>query len=341
MNEATEGSERCRFPWNVVQTCRRPSGGRRGHLPALVIAVLLGTSSCDGAPDKDSPPAAAECSSGRWWWVAAGRHRSCGVREDGCAECWGYASPPEDTGWVDRGQMDPPDDVRFHTIDMGVLPERTDAHSCGITTDRTARCWAEGPNAVAPPAEEFESLAAGVGTDTVVGITTGGHVQMWGVIEFPSIWDPNDYYSSVAVSGRDLCVSSAAGAVSCFLNPYEGPLTHIALNERHELCGLDPDGRIQCVDIAGEPVYWDVPESSTGEPFVAQCTNYEYACGLTGSGVVECAGAAVDFWFGDTPSPPDTFVQIDCGPTHACGVTTDARIVCWGDNGGGQLDVPE
>ncbi len=43
--------------------------------------------------------------------------------------------------------------------------------------------------------------------------------------------------------------------------------------------------------------------------------------------------------FDSRPPPPTygTFRQMAAGVSHACGLTNDARIFCWGDGSGGRL----
>lgn len=45
----------------------------------------------------------------------------------------------------------------------------------------------------------------------------------------------------------------------------------------------------------------------------------------------------------DQPSPPAAtrLSAVDSGAAHACGVSADGTITCWGDNSDGQLDAPD
>ena len=43
---------------------------------------------------------------------------------------------------------------------------------------------------------------------------------------------------------------------------------------------------------------------------------------------------------GEATPPAGTFTQVSAGARHTCGLRTDGRVVCWGDNSSGQLQVP-
>ena len=50
-------------------------------------------------------------------------------------------------------------------------------------------------------------------------------------------------------------------------------------------------------------------------------------------------------WLGDTSHgyctpPAGTYTQINAGSNHTCEVKTDGTIVCWGEDGSRQVDVP-
>ena len=42
-----------------------------------------------------------------------------------------------------------------------------------------------------------------------------------------------------------------------------------------------------------------------------------------------------------TPPEGETFVQLSSGYMHSCGVTTDGKTMCWGQNTGGQATAPK
>ena len=134
-------------------------------------------------------------------------------------------------------------------------------------------------------------------------------------------------------------------------------------------CGLDGGGSLYCwgglllnfgqvgdgtLDGSAVPVQVD-----GGGPFTAVYTSHgnhirTFSCGIEEGGTALCWGA--DRWgqLGSGTSPQCTsgvpcrtsptpvaggyaFRSLALGVEFACGLTTDAEIVCWGTNGGGQL----
>lgn len=134
-------------------------------------------------------------------------------------------------------------------------------------------------------------------------------------------------------------------------------------------CGLAGDGRVDCWDIdlndrlllltdpgpwkriatsgtavAGVTVSGDYANnwnknlrSRSERPLMDICGSglgLRNFCTLDIDGHIDCVG-----WWESYPSR-DRYSTLSCGTMHACGVTTDGRINCWGDCGGGGCDVP-
>jgi hypothetical protein len=61
-------------------------------------------------------------------------------------------------------------------------------------------------------------------------------------------------------------------------------------------------------------------------------------CSRNRQGRVQCGGTERA---GNARTPTDTFTRLSTGHDHACGITEDARIRCWGGNDYGQLSAPD
>ena len=61
--------------------------------------------------------------------------------------------------------------------------------------------------------------------------------------------------------------------------------------------------------------------------FVEVSSGHQYACGLRGTGYVECWG---DDDFGEATPPIGTFIQISAGLSQTCGVRNTGDVECWG-----------
>lgn len=107
------------------------------------------------------------------------------------------------------------------------------------------------------------------------------------------------------------------------------------------VCGILTSGELHC---------WDVndPSDPRLDPFVpsgqftAVCVNdaTAWACAIGVDGHPTCF-AAPDATPTNIVEVPDvTLTQISCGLSHACGVTPDHTIVCWGDTSHGQGTPP-
>ena len=97
--------------------------------------------------------------------IAAGRTRSCGLREDGTVVCWGSN---------EEGQSSPPRNERFISITAGAWD-----HYCGLREDGTAVCWgSNGAGKSSPPGGAFVSIAAG--EHTTCGLRPDGRAICWG-----------------------------------------------------------------------------------------------------------------------------------------------------------------
>jgi alpha-tubulin suppressor-like RCC1 family protein len=139
-------------------------------------------------------------------------------------------------------------------------------------------------------------------------------------------------------------------------------------------CALDTDGQVWCWGDDSELqlgypdnvyVYSNAPYMcgvlpcsltpvpvSGGNKFQSITAGFNFACGIDTSGVAWCWGA--DDWgeLGVTggPIPPQEvggapfgsahkFLSLSAGGNHACGVTTDHLLFCWGSNQWGELGI--
>ena len=121
-------------------------------------------------------------------------------------------------------------------------------------------------------------------------------------------------------------------------------------------CGLDQTGAAHCWGFVGDPRPEGLRLLSSAAPrrvagdrsFVALTAGGQFTCGLTVEGTAFCWGwnrsgslgtgseAASDM----EPKPVaggHTFVSLHAGDEHACGLTNERLLYCWGANGLGQL----
>lgn len=301
------------------------------------------TSSETDTSDTSVETAEPRCiGSGPWVSVSAGYDGSCGIHEDGCIECWTAidTGPPvhevNDTGYHGRtGELVPPDGS-YSAVDLGRC-NGWGTHGCAIRqSDGGIECWgSDAWRAASPPPGPWSAL--GIDEDNSCALGPDGGIACWG--RFIGAGDHASHSLStdyVALSNCrwTVCGLAIDGRVDCWevgeeddihLNP--GPWIAMT-NISNLVLGVTPDGGIST--NAGT---WSAPKSSA--PAANLCVS-AYSCGacvLDVNGAVVCSDALRD-------APDAAFTSISCGATHACGVTMDGDLLCWGDCNVGQCDVP-
>src|SRR5215213_1271907 len=115
-------------------------------------------------------------------------------------------------------------------------------------------------------------------------------------------------------------------------------------------CGLMV-AALGCSQDAGSPTDPAVPDlqlAGTAPPFSQISAGNLHSCGVATDGTGYCWGPQAfgelgDGTFGETRNAPAPiagglqFSQVRAGTTHSCGLTTDGRAYCWGENSLGQL----
>lgn len=122
--------------------------------------------------------------------------------------------------------------------------------------------------------------------------------------------------------------------------------SELARNIAGFIAGLDEPSDIRS-DV-GDGTLPEEPE----EAFSLVSAAREHSCGLDPAGNAYCwglnnrgqlgDGTADQIDYSTEPTAVDTdltFVSLDAGGDHTCGVTTDEEVHCWGDNYRGQLGV--
>jgi hypothetical protein len=139
-----------------------------------------------------------------------------------------------------------------------------------------------------------------------------------------------------------VCVLDTDGMVQCsapeWTPPPLGPGILDFETQQLELCAIHADRSLECWALGTEvhePSRMDPPPKGS---FNELCKGAYFACAVAESGTPACWSQ-----YGisdDLPIPTEPVHDISCGFAHACGLTDDGRILCWGDNSLGQGDVP-
>jgi alpha-tubulin suppressor-like RCC1 family protein len=198
-----------------------------------------------------------------------------------------------------------------------------DMHTCGVTTGGAVYCWGD---------NRHGQLGNGTTASSLTPVAVAGGLT----------------FKSVSASRYGhTCGVTTDGAAYCWGLNMAGQLGYGSTPPPG--CSLDPNwGEISCsapVAVAG------------GLAFVSVSAGEQYSCGVTASGAAYCWGSS-GAPLGVEPTQvagcgPDTrgidacppvpvsgglsFATVDGDVGHGCGVTTDHRAFCWGDDQYGAL----
>ena len=286
--------------------------------------------------------------------VDAGFYHTCAIGTDGTPYCWGVN---------DVGQAGPDPRLapcaEFPCVWAPSPVPGTPAltaisggfqNTCGLSTAGGAYCWginwagqlgidiqtASSRTAVAVSGgPSFDKIS--VGTNHVCGIAAQASAYCWGLNSRGQLG------SSVTFSTDPIAV--AGGLEFATVTP----------GEEHT-CALGIDGATYCwgFNFFGQLGIDSVTETDAPRPvrqsldYTMVSTGRHYNCGLLGDGTAHCWGNNLSRQLGvDSvevlsidPVPVSggfTFVTIDPGPQHACGITDEGAAYCWGRNVEGQL----
>ena len=274
--------------------------------------------------------------------VSAGTANTCGLRDTGAIECWGYNH---------SGQTDAPAGS-FIAVSAG------QSHTCGLRESGAIECWGsnnEGQSS--PPDGVF--IAVGGGRGHTCAIRDTGAIECWGAHP-ATVPGP---FSAVSTGWDHTCAIRDIGAIECWgsdnwqTEAPDGVFIAVSVGNHHT-CGLRENKELECWgrNDHGET---DAPSGvfsavSVGGGFPGG----GHTCGLREDGAVECWGyngggefCAEDVESGETicwetsrdgraDAPSGQFRAVSAGSYHACGLRNTGAIECWGGNDFGQIDAP-
>lgn len=327
-----------RAPWTLADattTTRQRFGVRScaslfGFLLALQSACSISALGVDGvsdgAPVSDAGgPDGPKLQPMPFARVFAGDRRSCGVREDGRAVCWGLfgsgrACEYEGDGlkcW-NFGVSDPPREEDTAPPTDGLVEiELKHGAACGLRGDHTLTCWVDPSERLNEKGMDRRYVDFASSWCVVYGLTHMGVIEMVSLHESKGCTHslPAGKFKTVATA-----VGDGSGAFACALR----------LDDTVECWGNAPNG-------IGGPIPMLEPEGR----FVQLSEAFTRMCGLRVDGSVECwAGENIDeqWWSlqcddhacGLFERHTGPFVQVAAGGLHTCGLRDDGEIECWG-----------
>lgn len=271
-----------------------------------------GTRDNRGVPGRVALPAGVS-----FLKMSVGGYHTCGLDADGSAWCWGYNAMGQ-TGAGGRVressvvEVSPPAGLTFSAISAGGY------HSCALADDGSVWCWGsntsgqlgDGSSGNRSRSRRLHPTAVSLPAGTVLTEISAGGVG----------------------TGDHTCALTSEGSAWCW-----GYSIALGDGTDYNLVGGGPLG----------PVPVAMPPQVVFESIDA---GGEHTCALASGGGVWCWGTSINGQLGDgngaggaspvaVALPPDEdFTAVAAGDYHACALTTDGAVWCWGyDLGTAQL----
>ena len=252
--------------------------------------------------------------------VSAGGIHSCAVTSDGAAFCWGLGGNGELGNGLNSWSLTP---VQVKpVVGEGFLSDVVSVsaggyHTCAVTSDGAAFCWGYGQRG---------RLGDGLTTNR----STPVQVKGVGGIGFLSD------VVSVSAGSNHTCAVTSDGAAFCWGDGLSGKLGDGSTANRST--------PVQVKGVEGTGTLSDV---------VSVSASSSHTCAVTSDGAVFCWGAGGNGELGNglnsgslTPVQVtgvggegflSGVVSVASGFIHACAVTSDGAVFCWGSGRNGKL----
>ncbi len=236
-----------------------------------------------------------------------------------------------------------------------------DSHSCGLNAVGTAYCWGENGSG---------QLGNGVtgGTSLVpVAVSTG--------VKFSSIVTGNIHSCALSLSGVAYCwgnnfagrlgdgTTFSSNTPVLVANPAGGPKTYSSISASNgHTCAVSLNSNAYCwgdngngqLGNSGAGASSNIPllvsnPSAGPETYISISVGYSHTCALASSNVAYCWGRNLEGQLGNgsnaassipvlvTAAVGITYTGISAGNDFSCGIQSNGRAYCWGNNGNGNL----
>ena len=320
------------------------------------LGASTSSDGCGGRPCSKSPIAV---SGGlRFKSIAAGWVHNCGVGTDGATYCWGGGSVGKQ-GYLGDGRLSlSATPVRVQADSAFVALALGDSHTCALTASGMAFCWGQNtwgelgdgssldratPVAVATQ-QRFRSISAGA--YHTCGITLAGEAYCWGDNRWGELGAGDVGYNATSAAAHTPTLVRGSLSFTAIAAGWEHTCA-IATTGATYCWGRNEDAR-QLGDDS-QITHRGVPGVIAGSlQFTSLFAGALATCGRTSSNEVHCWGGNYYGGLGNgeidasgVGHPVRTlggpYGQVGIGQAHACGVASDKRLWCWGDQSAGQF----
>ena len=307
--------------------------------------------------------------------LAASVFYTCGLRADGTITCWGIQQDPgivalgDESDEIDAGPLArSPEGNTFVDVQAGF------GTACGLHANGAATCWSalvDGVPLPTLPVDSYQKVfpggaPCGLTSEDTLFCRDGDDSDYFVASEvFPDKTAPEFVNVGQYIPGffgftRYLAVLNTGEAYKVQLfneqdepEPIlEGSIFSDTDIDTVGFCGIDDDEFLRCAfaDTDGDE---EVVSENSGA--IAVSVGYSHGCAVFDDGSVECIGEVYHGdLFGDWVADPDdlaetvfdvpdqqNFVDIATGVLHACGLTDDESVICWGSVEIDGVEFPE
>lgn len=332
----------------LLLACTEPAhSGKPDGDSGVDTSLPVDTGDTTETGDTDSSPDPLVCDpTSPWVQVSAGFQLTCGVHADGCGECWGRgdgSGVPDTGGAYNYYGEDRVPGYRWAKIRTSSDGSYGPNHACGVTTEGDGWCWGRNDHLQCdvPPGvyQDIVPLA-----DSTIGILAEGRLAAWGIYH---TYAEAGVYVQLEGGGYYGGAIDAAGALVTFHTAggdteyWEGIWSDLGMGAG--ACGIRSDlgGALECwYPTTGDGPSDDFPLANPPEgSFQDVCvTGSVGACAVDTAGELACFGADGDPITAGVPTGP--FVAVTCGTLHACALTPDGHVECWGEDHFGETIPP-
>lgn len=298
--------------FSTMQAAACVPNGCGGCTPLPSLGLSCGT--CGTTLCHPTDPNQTSCDQGLCSFsaVSVGESHTCITRTDGSGSCFGVGTT---AGAVQ--------------LAAGALPaQRIVAgtnYSCALSPAGTASCWGSGPSNT--PSTVFDDLQ--VGNQWACGLRSSDQgIECW---SNSTVTPPaGTGFQSLALSGTAACAINATGAIECFgsfaSQIPSGNFTRVRAGDTL-FCALTASGQVHCFGggLTGGLAQFAALSSTT---YKDVAIDQEGICLILADDSVECHARQA------TPivPPAGSFVSLSGAGLRFCGVRSDNRVECWGDN---------
>ena len=282
------------------------SGSFSGTSPSAMNGTITCGSGWSGTwQATKGVPAAASMT--RIVAIDVGTMTVCASAADGQAYCWGENHVGQLATADALPGLTPHASAAGHAFRKISVSHGGGGHVCGITTSGQAYCWGN---------QEGGRLGDGISA------------PVWQYAPSPVPVSGSRTYVDIAVGGDHVCAIASGGAAYCWGH-----------NERGQLGTGNNVSSAVPVAVAG------------GHSFKSISASVVATCAITDAGAAYCWGGwgdGMDMRLGTGSSSSNlpaavkgglTFSSISAGVFTTCGVVTDARGYCWGQDSVGELGM--